>query len=351
MNIVIFTAHELGVPVAEAITSARHLAANAPDPTDIGRILVVVGPRLLSEPQAEATEPSATELAMLHQHGADELIVVPATTAAGFATVVAHLARQIEAEAILAPSSFTNKEIAAGVAQRLEIGLLIDVAELSFAEQLEPPAPRISSRGDRSRAGVQGRKRVFAGTWQTIVDLDRSGFVATLRPNSIAAAVASLPPTQTIRLTHWTDPIEEARITVIDRRPISSGTNRPALAEAAVVVAGGRGTMGDFTDLTELADLLGAALGTTRDAVEEEWLTHDLQIGQTGVTVAPRLYIGAGISGAPHHVGGMQESGTIVAINTDSEAPLMELADIAVVDDLASVVSELNELIRAHFHP
>ena len=128
--------------------------------------------------------------------------------------------------------------------------------------------------------------------------------------------------------------------------PVDAG--RPALAEASIVVAGGRGTEGDFSGVEELADALGAALGTTRDCVDEGWQPHDAQIGQTGVTIAPRVYIGAGISGAPHHHGGMQASGTIVAVNSDADAPLVQIADFAVIGDLADILPAAAAAIREH---
>ena len=114
------------------------------------------------------------------------------------------------------------------------------------------------------------------------------------------------------------------------------------------VVAGGRGTMGDFGPVENLADALGAALGATRDCVDEGWIDHDAQIGQTGVTIAPRLYIGAGISGAPHHRGGMQASEIIVAVNSDPETPIFEICDFAVVGDLADVLPQATEAIEAY---
>jgi electron transfer flavoprotein alpha subunit len=114
------------------------------------------------------------------------------------------------------------------------------------------------------------------------------------------------------------------------------------------VVLGGRGTEGDFAAVEELADVLGAAVGTTRDCVDEGWQPHDAQVGQTGVTIAPRLYIGAGISGAPHHHGGMQASGTIVAVNVDPDAPLVQIADFAVIGDLQEILPAAAAAIREH---
>jgi electron transfer flavoprotein alpha subunit len=135
------------------------------------------------------------------------------------------------------------------------------------------------------------------------------------------------------------------RVRVVERTP-QAPSDRPDLGSADVVVVGGRGTEGDFGPLEALADEIGGAVGATRVATDEGWIGHEAQIGQTGVTVSPRLYVGAGVSGAVHHRGGMQASGTIVAVNSDPEAPIFEIADYGVVGDLFAVLPQLTEELR-----
>lgn len=314
--------HGLRSPARELLTIAR----------DLGEVTAVA-----------LTEPSQDTLDELAAYGAGHLLV---TDIAGGPGVRLDYLTPVAAEALVAAvaatgadlvllsSSFPNREIGARLAYAVGAGLILDASAVAAGEQ-----------------GVVGDKRVFAGSWDITCAVTTPVAVVTVRANAVVAAPAAQPA---VVVTDRIDvqPSAAATATVLVSRtehaPAEGGSGRPALAEAAYVVAGGRGTLGDFAPVEDLADALGAAVGATRDAVDEGWVAHDLQIGQTGVTIAPRVYIGAGISGAPHHRGGMQASGVIIAVNSDPDSPIFEIADFGVVGDLAEVLPQAAAAIRAH---
>ncbi|WP_066464859.1 electron transfer flavoprotein subunit alpha/FixB family protein [Sanguibacter suarezii] len=311
---------ELRSPARELLTIAR----------DLGEVIAVA-----------LTEPSAQTVAELGAYGVRQLLVTDLlgdeadshlTPVAAEALVAA--VTTTAADVVLLSSSFVNREIGARLAYAVGAGLILDASAVSVGEH-----------------GVVGDKRVFAGTWDITCAVTTPLAVVTVRANAVVASPA--PEAVETEVDHLeVRPSDSATSAVLVSRtehaPADGGSGRPALAEAAYVVAGGRGTLGDFGPVEDLADALGAAVGATRDAVDEGWVTHDAQIGQTGVTIAPRVYIGAGISGAPHHRGGMQASSVIIAVNNDPDSPIFEIADFGVVGDLADVLPQAAQAIRAH---
>jgi electron transfer flavoprotein alpha subunit len=243
------------------------------------------------------------------------------------ATVLAALVRDVQPAAVLLGSTQEGKEIAARLAVKLDNGLLTDVLDLSpdgMATQV-----------------------AFAG--QTIVKskVTRGLPLVALRPNSVTPApapAASVPAVTTLDIALG-DADKLARVT---ERVAEQKGSRPELTEASIVVSGGRGVgnADNFKLVEEIADLLGAAVGASRAAVDSGFYPHQFQVGQTGKTVSPQLYIALGISGAIQHRAGMQTSKTIVAVNKDAEAPIFELTDFGVVGDLFKVVPQAAEEIR-----
>ena len=247
------------------------------------------------------------------------------------ARAIAKLALAERASVVLLTSSFENKEIAAHLGVSTGAGVVVDAGGLTV-------------EGGR----IVADKTVFAGTWTTRCAVSTALAVVTLKPNSVPAEPATAPTTpEVVEVEAAGDPADPTgALVTLEERIERPESDRPDLGEAQVVVVGGRGTEGDFAPLEELADLLGGAVGATRVATDEGWIAHDAQIGQTGVTVSPRLYIGAGVSGAVHHRGGMQASGTIVAINSDPESPIFEIADYGIVGDLFVVLPQLTSELR-----
>ena len=241
------------------------------------------------------------------------------------AGALAQLVKEAQPAAVLLGSTQEGKEIAGRLAVKLENGVLTDVSALE--------------------ADGTATQVVFAGS--TIVKSAVKGGIpiVTVRPNSLtpsarAAAAAVTPVEYTLE--------EKDKLAKVVERVAEAKGARPELTEASVVVSGGRGvgSAENFKLVEELADLLGGAVGASRAATDSGFYPHAFQVGQTGKTVSPQLYIAVGISGAIQHRAGMQTSKTIAAVNKDPEAPIFELADFGVVGDLNQVVPQATEEIR-----
>ena len=291
--------------------------------------------RTLGSPSAVVLGGTGAAAAMtdkLAEYGAEKIYAAEGDEIDGHlvapnATVLAALVREVQPAAVLLGSTQEGKEIAARLAVKLDNGLLTDVLDL------QPD-------------GV-ATQTAFAG--QTLVKskVTRGLPLATLRPNSVTptpAPAASAPAVTNLDIALG-DADKLARVT---ERVAEQKGSRPELTEASIVVSGGRGVgnADNFKLVEEIADLLGGAVGASRAATDSGFYPHQFQVGQTGKTVSPQLYIALGISGAIQHRAGMQTSKTIVAVNKDAEAPIFELTDFGVVGDLFKVVPQAAEEIR-----
>ncbi|QGQ19973.1 electron transfer flavoprotein subunit alpha/FixB family protein [Cellulomonas sp. JZ18] len=302
-------------PVRELLTLARTLADGAPVEG------VWAGAQA---PDAALPVLGEQGVTTVHRLVTDADLHVSAVLADGLVQVLAATGATL----LLAVSSFENKEAVARVAVRTGAGVVTDADGVVLED-----------------GRVVAHKTVLAGTWSTRCAVTAPVALVTVKANSVAAQDAATP-TQPAVVEHTVDVSDASRRVRLVERTERADSGRPDLGSAHVVVVGGRGTEGDFSPVEELADVLGAAVGATRVATDEGWIGHDAQIGQTGVTISPRLYIGAGVSGAVHHRGGMQASGTIVAVNSDPDAPIFEIADFGVVGDLFTVLPQAAAELR-----
>ena len=270
-------------------------------------------------------------VAVLAAHGADHVYVANDAVVANHVVVpmvdlLTQLVNEKSPVAVLIPSSVDGKEIAGRLAIAVNSGVITDAVAVS--------------------ADGTATQNIFGGATIVQAKVTHGTPIITVRPNSIAP-VESAGAGNRVDVSVAISDL--ARATTVTNRVAVQKSGRPDLSEAAIVVSGGRGVGSDegfATVIEPLADALGAAVGASRAATDAGWYPHQFQVGQTGKTVSPQLYVANGISGAIQHRAGMQTSKTVVVVNKDAEAPIFDLADFGVVGDLHSVLPELTKILK-----
>ncbi len=320
-SILTFAEHRDGKlrrPALEAVAAARRLA----DAWGGGSVVsVVVGP---------GGSALAGELAA---YGADQVYAFDDAALASYATeayarALAHAAAQTTPGAILIPHTAQGKDLAPRLAARLRAGLASDCVSLEVRD-----------------GRLVGRRPMYAGKAYATVEWSDAPALASLRPNVFALGTPDTARQAQV-VSAQVDGAARARVTAVQ----ATSTGKLELTEAQAIVSGGRGLKGaeHFHLVEELASALGAAVGASRAIVDAGWVDHQLQVGQTGKTVSPTLYVACGISGAIQHLAGMSSSKVIVAINKDADAPIFKIADYGIVGDVFEVLPKLTEAAQAH---
>jgi len=296
---------------AELITAARKLGEPA---------AVVVGKPGTAAPLTDGLKAAgAAKIYVAESDDAENYLITP------FVDVLASLAESAAPSGVLLAATADGKEIGGRLAARIGSGLLVDVVEV--------------------KEGAVGVHSIFGGAFTVEAVIPGDTPVITVRPGAIEAE----PAGGAGEVVNVEVPAHAENATKITSRQPAVAGDRPELTEATVVVSGGRGvgSAENFSVVEELADSLGAAVGASRAAVDSGYYPGQFQVGQTGKTVSPQLYIALGISGAIQHRAGMQTSKTIIAVNKDEEAPIFEIADLGIIGDLFKVAPQLTEAVKA----
>ncbi|MDT5055102.1 MAG: electron transfer flavoprotein alpha subunit [Mycobacterium sp.] len=296
---------------AELITAARKLGEPA---------AVVVGKPGTAAPLTDGLKAAgAAKIYVAESDDAENYLITP------FVDVLASLAESAAPAGVLLAATADGKEIGGRLAARIGSGLLVDVVEV--------------------KEGAVGVHSIFGGAFTVEAVIPGDTPVITVRPGAIEAE----PAGGAGDVVNVEVPAQAENATKITSRQPAVAGDRPELTEATVVVSGGRGvgSAENFSVVEKLADSLGAAVGASRAAVDSGYYPGQFQVGQTGKTVSPQLYIALGISGAIQHRAGMQTSKTIIAVNKDEEAPIFEIADLGIIGDLFKVAPQLTEAVKA----
>ncbi|HVE76263.1 MAG TPA: electron transfer flavoprotein subunit alpha/FixB family protein [Actinomycetota bacterium] len=274
----------------------------------------------------------ATAKERIAKFGAAKALVAESDEIGGYVAspqveITARLIAEKQPWGVLFASVPTGKEVATRVAARNGLGVLADAVNVTVQDG--KPVCEYSA---------------FGGSTLVKKTLKQGPYLICVKPNSF---VAEESPAEVAEETVDASISEDSKRVVLKERVEKEAGGRPAVESAAIIISGGRGLgePANFSVIEGLADQLGAAVGASRAAVDAGWYPHSNQVGQTGKTVSPQLYIAVGISGAIQHRAGMQTSKTIVAINKDAEAPIFQMVDFGVVGDLFDVVPKLTEEI------
>jgi electron transfer flavoprotein alpha subunit len=301
----------------ETVSEARRLAG----PLAASVTTVVIGP---------GSEALAAELTA---QGADRVVVFDDPAFGSYATesyarALAQATSEAKPSVVLVPFTAMGKDLAPRVAAKIGAGLVSDCVALEVKD-----------------GRLIARRPMYAGKAYATVEWTGQPQMATLRPN-----VFPLGPKDASRpvdlVRGAADASARAKVTGVS----ATSQGKVQLSEAQIIVSGGRGLKGpeNFHLVESLAEALGAAVGASRAIVDAGWVDHQLQVGQTGRTVSPSLYVACGISGAIQHLAGMSSSKYIVAINRDKDAPIFKVADYGIVGDLFEVLPRLTEAAKAH---
>ncbi|WP_413228524.1 electron transfer flavoprotein subunit alpha/FixB family protein [Clostridium estertheticum] len=273
-------------------------------------------------------------------YGADEVILVEGEeykdySTDGYTNVMNKLVKKYKPSVILIGATINGRDLGPRLACRLQTGLTADCTGLDIDEA--------------SRAIAWTRPAFGGNLMATILCSDTRPQIGTVRPGVFKKIHPDESKSANVIKEEIHTPADEIRTKLIDFIKIA-GEEGVKLEEAEIIVSGGRGLgkAENFSILKELADVLGAAVGSSRAAVDAGWISPLQQVGQTGKTVGPKIYIACGISGAVQHLAGMSSSDIIIAINKDPDAPIFNIADYAIVGDLFEVIPALTQQIREY---
>jgi len=264
----------------------------------------------------------------LKKYGPDKILVGDDPALAGYTTdaytnVLAEFIQSSDPAVIITGASAQGKDLSGRLAARLDAGVAMDCVEVKL------------DNGDLTYT-----RPMFGGKIVVNVEIEGSPQIVAIRPNVMNITENS----KDCSIEKPAVQVGDVKTKVVEMKMETA--DKVELTEADIIVSGGRGTGGDYAAIEALADALGAAVGASRSAVDEGWRPHSDQVGQTGKTVSPNLYVACGISGAIQHLAGMSTSKYIVAINKDEEAPIFSKADLGIAGDLFEIVPAFTEEVK-----